>query len=306
VDYSTLGFRSREPSPARRLGIMAALWIIGAVAFLAVFLWVLPTLLTMHPHVAGADRHKAINDARLGIASVLAVLATAGGFAYTIRTYRLSRRGQIADRYTKAVEQLSNTGSDIQIGGIYALEQTARDASEYQRTVIDVLAAHIRSRAPWPPLPAPISLRFRCLQRRSQVQPVLPGPNIQVAMDVLRRLVRQVGKRDIDLRHTNLADVDLMDMYLWDAQLSAANLTRAKLNGADLRGADLRGAELRDAQLYQANFSEVKMWRGQVSEEDLTQVEGLESVQWSDPPSGADHKSSLIDRLLKPWSNGTQ
>jgi hypothetical protein len=276
----------------RRIGRLSRsqAWLLAAVPSVllagALILWALPAWLTLHPRVAtAAERHKAISDARTGIVALLAILATAGGLAYTAQTYRLSRRGQIADRYTKAIEQLSNATSDIRIGGIYALEQTARDAAEYQHTAIDVLAAYVRNRAPWPPH----SARETPARRRAdQAEPVPPGADVYVALTVLRRLVRAVQKRNLDLSDSNLAGADLIEMYLLDARLTGANLTGAKLNKANMRGADLRGAKLKDAQLYKADLTDVILWRGQIDLDSLKDVDGLASVQWVDPPPPAD------------------
>lgn len=259
-------------------------WLAATVAiagFLVLFLWLVPAWLTMRPSLAGADRQKAISDARLGIASVLAVLATAGGFAYTIRTYRLSRQGQISDRYIKAIEQLSNQNPDIRIGGIYALYQTTRDAPEYQDTAIEVLAAYIRNRTPWSNTPTPTSQVPRLAT--DQADAILPQPDIRNALAVLRNLVQSVSKTGLDLTHSNLASADLMEMYLVDAKLTDTNLNGAKLSKADMRGADLRGTRLTNVQLYGADFTDVRLNRGQISKVDLREVKGLESIQWMDP-----------------------
>lgn len=286
-------FRRRGLSPAQRRAVIALQWlaaIVAGAAFLALFLWVLPALLTLHPRVTGAARHLAISNATIGIASVLAVLGTVGGFAYTIRTYRLSRTGQIADRYTKAIEQLANSSGDIRIGGIYALAQTARDAAEYQDTVTDVLVAYVRNRSPWQPHTPAAPRPGRWRSRDEEAAAVLPEPqpDIRVALDVLRRLVDVLGKKGLDFRHTNLAGADLIEMYLLDAKFAGANLTQAKLSYADMRGADLRGAELGAADLYQADFTDVKLLRGQISLPALKNVKGLQAIQWSEPSTASD------------------
>jgi Pentapeptide repeats (8 copies) len=264
----------------RQRGLLLA-WLVAIVAtagFLVLFLWVIPAWLTMRPSLTGADRQKAISDARLGIASVLAVLGTAGGFAYTIRTYRLSRQGQVSDRYIKAIEQLSNGNPDIRIGGIYALYQTTRDAPEYQDTAIEVLAAYIRNRTPWPNTQAAASRVSR--PANGQADAIFPQPDIRNAMTVLRDLTRSVSKAGLDLSHSNLAGADLIEMYLVDANLTNTNLYGAKLSKADMRGADLRGAELTNAQLYGANFTDVRLNRDQINRTALSDVKGLESIQW--------------------------
>src|SRR6516225_2261792 len=61
------------------------------------------------------------------------------------RTVELTERGQVTERYTKAIEQLgSDKGLDVRIGGIYALERIARDSAKDHPTVMEVLAAFIR------------------------------------------------------------------------------------------------------------------------------------------------------------------
>lgn len=231
----------------------------------------------MRPSLTGADRQKAISDARLGIASVLAVLGTAGGFAYTIRTYRLSRQGQVSDRYIKAIEQLSNENPDIRIGGIYALYQTTRDAPEYQDTAIEVLAAYIKNRAPWSNTRQPAS---QSPPATGQTDAMLPQQDTRNALTVLHNLVKSANKAGLDLSHTNLAGADLIEMYLVDANLTGTNLCGAKLNKADLTGADLRGAELTNAELYGANLTDVRVNRDKISGASFKDVKGIDSIQW--------------------------
>ncbi len=256
-------------------------WLVATSAvagFLVLFLWVVPSWLTMRPSLTGADRQKAVGDARLGVASVLAVLGTAGGFAYTIRTYRLARQGQTSDRYIKAIEQLSNENSDIRIGGIYALYQTTRDAPEYRNTAIEVLSAYIRNRVPWPETKAPASQIPS--PATGQLDSISPQQDIRNALTVLRDLVKSVGKTSLDLSHSNLAGADLMEMNLVDATLAGANLRGARLNKADIRGADLQGADLADAVLYGADVTDARMNRGQIPRAALSDVKGVDSIQW--------------------------
>ena len=59
---------------------------------------------------------------------------------------------QWQDRYTWAVEQLGSDKLDVRIGGIYALEQVARDSAGHHPEVVELLTAFVRehSRAQWP------------------------------------------------------------------------------------------------------------------------------------------------------------
>src|SRR5262249_3152412 len=124
-----------------------------------------------------ADRRKLQNDVRTGLLQGLGGAALIVGLIFTwiqfqanqselntqqglTRTQQdLTRRGQIADRFTRAVDQLGNAGSvDVRLGGIYALEQVARDFRD-DRTrlaVYDVLTAYVREHAVWDPNSPPL------------------------------------------------------------------------------------------------------------------------------------------------------
>lgn len=277
-------FSFYHPNHGRQQLVLLLRWLAAAVVvagLLIIFIWVLPAWLTRRPSLTGADRQTAVNNARIGIAAVLAVLGTAGGFAYTIRTYRLSRQGQISDRYIKAIEQLSNENPDIRIGGIYALYQTTRDAPEYRDTAIEVLAAYIRNRAAWSNMQTPTSHIARHVA--SQAATILPHADIRNALAILRDLVQSVSRKGLDLSHVNLAGADLIEMYLVDAKLTDSNLNGANLGKADMRGANLQRTELAKVQLYGANVTDVRLSRGQISEEALRDVKGRESIQWVEP-----------------------
>lgn len=306
-----LADRSRRVTGAERPWIAALGWaaavIIACAVFLAFFLWALPAWLTLRPHLVGATRDQAINNARVGIAAILAVLGTGGGLAYTVRTYRLSRQGQIAGQYTKAIEQLSNASTVIRMGGIYALEQTTRQSPEYRQTVIDVLAAFVRLQSAGRPSPGPQPSVRRPEHLTGQAEPLSPEADVRVALAVLYNLVRLVGKRDLDLSYSDLSGADLMGMYLVDARLNGVNLTGAKLNGAYLAGADLQGALLKDAQFYNADFTDVRLWRSQISPAELNadNVGGLGSVQWLEPPKVPDTLQPATPDSSPPERRGT-
>ena len=51
-------------------------------------------------------------------------------YRITARTFELTERGHLTDRYAKAIEQLGDDKLDVRLGGIYALEQLATDSPE--------------------------------------------------------------------------------------------------------------------------------------------------------------------------------
>jgi hypothetical protein len=63
------------------------------------------------------------------------------GFSFSRRTLEDTRDGQIADRYTRAIEQLGSSTIDVTIGGIYALERITFDSPRDHPTVMEVLVS---------------------------------------------------------------------------------------------------------------------------------------------------------------------
>ena len=99
------------------------------------------------PVTGGAERHKAIADARTGTLALLALIGASVTAIYAVKTYGLSRTGQITDRFTKAVAQLGDDSADICIGGIYALGRIMSDSPADRAAIVEVLSAFVRRRA---------------------------------------------------------------------------------------------------------------------------------------------------------------
>jgi hypothetical protein len=151
----------------------------------------------------------------------------------TRRTVELTEQGQVTDRYTKAIDQLSSREIDMRIGGIYALERIARDSERDHPTVMEVLTAFVRDHSPeqWP-VPDVHVVGVRPPRRQMR-------PDIQAAITVIgRRTIRY------DSQPINLIDAHLGGAHLGGANLDGADLTRADLTGADLTGAHLSVANL--------------------------------------------------------------
>jgi len=195
------------------------------------------------------------------------------------RTLETNQRGQVTDRFTKAIDQLGRTvdrGGDnkadplveVRLGGIFALEQIAHDSggsdTDYVPVVAEVLAAYVRENA-----------------RRTGGKTVVRRPDARTAMAVLGRLH---GKPPIDLRFTNLAEFDLSGAELRLADMEGADLGTANLVGADLYGADLRrasliGACLNRASLRATKLSDADLDQAVLADADLHDAEGLEWPQ---------------------------
>jgi uncharacterized protein YjbI with pentapeptide repeats len=194
-------------------------------------------------------------------------------------TLDTTREGQLADRYSRAIEQLGSDTIDVTIGGIYALERIARDSAIYHPTIVEVLSARIREHSPeqWPK-PDPDGTTHGRSTR----------PDIQAALTVLGRRDSERDDRPIDLTGADLTGArivgklvsvvlshakligadftvsdlasvirpasdhyggDLTGAILFTAEVGAAYFERADLTGADLTRADLTGADLTGASL---------------------------------------------------------
>jgi Pentapeptide repeats (8 copies) len=183
-----------------------------------------------------------------------------------------AREGQIADLYSRAIEQLGSDKIDVRIGGIYALERVVRESAADHPTVMEVLTAFIRehSHEQWPPPDHPASGE----QERST------RPDVQAAITVIGRRDRQLDETGIGPAQAGLprrilarmGRIDLAGASLTRAFLFRADLTGANLVDVDFTGAVLAGADLTDAHLDHANLFAADLTGAVLEEADLTGV----------------------------------
>ena len=297
----------RRPRPIRQV----LLWIVVTAIVLSLVLgilfalprWVVDdndfhaTRSRQDPTVIEERRLKARNDARVAGAQMGAVLAVLVGAALTVRSLRLTREGQITDRYAKAIEQLGAWANEVQLGGIYALERIARDSERDHERVMELLLGHLRGHV------------------RAASQGVASGPPrqpanvVQAVVDVLAARKGWRERRPLELIGLDLRNVDFSGARLRGANLSGSDLSGAQLQGCDLRdttlvstgfrnahldqvklgGADLARADMSGAWVAGANFKGVKRT-------DLATFEGLRGAD------RAKHlpRSARQDRLQPP------
>jgi uncharacterized protein YjbI with pentapeptide repeats len=182
---------------------------------------------------------------------------------------RISREGQVTERFTRAVDQLGSEHLDVRLGGLYALERIARDSPGDRRTIAEVLTAYIRQRAPWPPTQPgqyradwPLRQQLDLRTRAPDVQSALtvlgrgpyPKPASHEAASAHRLDLREVDLRKADLDSANLAGAWLDSANLAGAWLGEANLQRVWLRRANLQRADFVKANLQRAWLGEANL----------------------------------------------------
>ncbi|MCC8251064.1 pentapeptide repeat-containing protein [Saccharothrix luteola] len=155
------------------------------------------------------------------VTAVVALAVTALSVQATREQVELAARGQVNDRYDKAVGQLASDKPEVRVGGILALERVAMDSPGEAGIAAGLLAAFIRSAA------------------QRQARPCDSADDVRVAVSTLTRLAVYDSTSALDLRNTCL---------------SGTSWLRAQLVGADFSGADLEGAQFVQAELGNSRF----------------------------------------------------
>ncbi|MBC3984475.1 pentapeptide repeat-containing protein [Streptomyces sp. AC536] len=241
----------------------------------------------------GAARSAALGQFRLAAVQSMGVLGAGAALVFTGFTYRLSRRGQVTDRLTKAVERLGATEVHVRLGGVLALERFVRDSPAEAAHAASILNAFLRERAPRVRSPEVGAAALRAtLGRRppralaAQRPHAAPEADVQAA---LTALTHPASRRHvppdtvIDLSHLDLAYADLPHADLRGARLVHTDLTGVRAPGADLNGAwlahaklaeaELDGARLDYAQLDHADLSDARLDRAHLAHAWLTRAD---------------------------------
>jgi uncharacterized protein YjbI with pentapeptide repeats len=233
-----------------------------------------------------AQRLDEVNGLRTNLLGVLAGLTVIAGAAVGALNFRetqrqnraiqeqnravleLQRRGQVTERFTRAIDQLGQQGPerlDVRIGAVYALEQIARDSAELHWPIMEVLTAYLREHARARP----------DVEESADTQKRLPADHQAIATVIGRRQHQRdpAGQRP-DLSGTSLPAVDWNAAHLERADLSEAHLEGADLLGVHLEGAllvetHLEGARLFGAHLEGANVGFAYLERADLSEAHL-------------------------------------
>jgi Pentapeptide repeats (8 copies) len=281
-----------NPSPAPvHTPTLHAGWLVAAVAVVVVLgVVLLPKYLLawdLNGGPAPTDRARAVNDIRTTLLQGLGGAALLVGAYFTWRQVQVAREGQLTERFTTAVGQLSNRSVDVRLGGIYALERIAIDSERDRQTTYEVLCAYVRQHAPVrspDSLPTPddrrggaagLAAKRELAWEAGQRPPLrVRDADIQAAMSVLGRRLRVPGHQQLELSRVALQRASLRQARLAGADLHYSDLSAADLSGADLQLADLTGirlaaAVLISANLHQADLRTAILWHVRLDDADL-------------------------------------
>jgi uncharacterized protein YjbI with pentapeptide repeats len=219
------------------------------------------------------DIAKLESDTRTAMVQALGGIALLTGLLFTWRNLRmteqnsrhtldLSRKGQINDRFIKAIEQLGAVDQgggkklEVRLGGIYALEQVGKDSpDDHHWPIMEILTAYVRENASWKEEEQPSQediVPSETQPTQSNQSPPKLATDIQAILTVVGRRTRTYGKGEVQPLH--LGNTDLRGVLLPGAHLEGGFLAKAHLEGADLRVAQLEGVNLVRAHLEGADL----------------------------------------------------
>lgn len=229
-------------------GESEVLWIAVGVGVIALILWWwLPKahLNRYRWSQSGQDKQTLEREIRENVGKAIAGALALFGFTLTFQEWKTgrdaSRRDYIAREYATGFTLLSNADPFAKVGGIYKLEEVAKENSHYRSGVRRALESYIRKNA------------------TSAAASEFPQPDIQAALSAISRgdakvPAEKIRLSEVDLRRADVSRSDLSGFTLKHATLSnldgwCVNLYEAELYGAKLDAANLPGANFANAYL---------------------------------------------------------
>ncbi len=213
----------------------------------ALFLYALLVLIIDHyvaPHSISERTAlvQALAQVAGAIGLVVTLTLTARQLAATTQSLDVSRSqldvardAQRIDRFAKGIEQLGSDKMEIRMGGIFALEQIARDSDQDYGPIIEILCAFLRARS----------------ALKDKDDPTRPVPSDeQAALTVIgrrRRRYKHGEDEQLALTHLFIPTADLSRAQLAGAFMVFSTLSDANFTGADITETDLRGVDLTNA-----------------------------------------------------------
>jgi hypothetical protein len=237
----------------------------------------------------------------------------------TLDQFELTRRGQVTEHFTKAIEQLGeNEKRDVRLGGIYALKQIAEQQTQIAEQanaharrleILDILASYVREHATY-------SHERRPPRADYDIEAVL-----KVIKDLRKRYKPWEDGHLVRLGYADLLGVDISDMHLEGASLENTYLTGAvlrrtylggaymqgaHLENADLSGAHLELADLRGAHLQGANLSNAKLMGARLEGADIQATNFQGALLRGALPDGVRENLTAFWGMIDPeWDKAT-
>jgi uncharacterized protein YjbI with pentapeptide repeats len=223
-----------------------------------------------------------------GVAVLASIFFTARNLQLTAQNVKTTednlkyaRSTQIAERYSKAIDQLKNADVEVRLAGIYTLEilGNQEESKDFHHPIMLVLAANIKNRSPlaqgYDPdmlesIPPDIQAILTVIggQKDPTLKLNLHGTNLKNAdfqeghfenIDLSGCYLGGAHFERASLNHANLASAFLNGSVFDGANMQSANLEGAHLIGTSLRGPHLEGRKLNLAEIQDAIFDNAQL-----------------------------------------------
>jgi len=294
-------FKDQEEWNVRNTAIIVA---VGVVLYLGLglVLWgILNSYMGPSSIKDPADEATAKRDLVQTLGLIMAGVAGAVGVVFTWRnvqqgqanlrltqedmqqTHQLTRRGQISDRFTAAIELLGATNDggsknlEQRLGALHLLGQIASESEQHTKTILDILATYVQQNAP--------RKLGQDVSEENPTENISPEMDVQTCLYVIdeivtaTNIVKSASLKDVDLRGADLYGAKLKGAFLLRADLGGAVFREADLSMAYLREADLTGADLENADLTDAEFTDVVLSGADLTGANLTGAKELTQAQ---------------------------
>ena len=132
---------------ARELIAVSVLGVAIVIAVAALLIWRGPWWFDgkyLSDHELRSGSASLVSGLRAAVAQLVTAVGVSIALIYTGFNYRLTRRGQITDRFAKALERLDSEQLHTRIGGVLALKQIGQDAADYAADAAVILTEFVR------------------------------------------------------------------------------------------------------------------------------------------------------------------
>lgn len=264
----------------------ASVWLIAVAGLVAILFLIIyaPRKQVAHlKDVEPADYFEAENEARRTLVQIVGGIFVVAGLFFTwtnmdltqrnaTEALKLSEKGQVTERFTRAVDQLgksdavSRQGSGrtetitvqnlpARLGGIISLEMIARESEDYHWEIMEILAAYVRRNAP--AIPAKTGDQGISTAETPTVKST--SLDVEAAVTVIRR--RNLTEKETDLQTVDLSYCSLPNASFFAANLKGASFEQSQLGFANFSQANLQAAKFDRADLTRALFNSATLNR---------------------------------------------
>ena len=135
----------RLPARVRWRPVVGALMLLSAVAG---GIWALYWAIGPRSDTARNEFTRTVVQLLGGAALLASLYFTYRNLQVNLDTLLQNQQANLTDRFAKAVEQLASDKLEVRLGAIFALERLAKDSERDHATIMELLTAYVRERAP--------------------------------------------------------------------------------------------------------------------------------------------------------------